>query len=144
MLRGVVIASFFVALANAEAAPIKKCGALDQKCVNNNFLQLQTELDSASQQIATLKAQVDKLTQQVNTLDKTVSDSSTGLSAQVTELSKLKGTVQLESLNPTVTNPSPDTGHHACLDGIDQGVGHIGFSGCHGGDKTQDFKIVPR
>ena len=104
--------------------PIKACGVLDLKCINDNFQQLQRELDSANAVIGTLTKQVTDLTTRINNtstgLDALNKAVTTNLPDQISTLSNfVHGNLDVMSTNRS-----------QCLAFGDMGKGGAGFAGC--------------
>jgi hypothetical protein len=129
MLR-ILVSLFFVFLVCGEVSaqtaqdPIKACGVLDLKCINDNFQQLQRELDSANAVIATLTKQVTDLTARINNtstgLDALNKAVTTNLPDQISTLSNfVHGNLDVMSTNRS-----------QCLAFGDMGKGGAGFAGC--------------
>ena len=159
MAMGLVAVVAFIGDASAQSkTPIKTCGALDLKCINANFQQLQNELDAANGLIAKFTTRADALEKQINdqksglaavnnrlddktmgltALNNRLDDKTTGLAALkdsiATTTNKLDGNLQVREVNRGV-----------CLEWFSTGGPGAAFLPCDKGRVEQVFKLDPR
>jgi len=147
------------AKAETQTDAIKTCGVLDLKCVNDNFLQLQRELDAANALVVVLTKRLDELTNQLNdpktglpVLYKEVNDPKSGLTATNRETNALYQQIndpgrglaeQIGSVTGNVAIRSVNR-NGQCLEIVDPGEGRLGFVGCDNNDAYQVMKLDRR